>query len=110
VNRAINRQGAMGAAKQTMREALRVAPGHAAATANLGAFLRITGEAEESEGLLRETLARTPETVGVRLNLVADLLQRERGTEALALLESAAALTSTPSFNAKTFGERHIMA
>jgi len=37
------------------------------ATANLGAFLRLTGEAEESEALLREMLARTPEAVGVRL-------------------------------------------
>jgi hypothetical protein len=34
-------------------------------------------------------VARTPDAVGVRLNLVADLLQRERGIEALALLEAA---------------------
>jgi tetratricopeptide (TPR) repeat protein len=86
------RQGAIGAAKQAMREALRVAPGHAAATANLGAFLRLTGEAQESEALLRETLARTREAIGVRLNLVASLLQRERGAEALGLLESASVL------------------
>jgi tetratricopeptide (TPR) repeat protein len=86
------RQGAMGAAKQAMREALRVAPSHAAATANLGAFLRLGGEPEQSEALLRETLARTPEAFGARLNLVADLLQRSRGVEALALLESAPVL------------------
>jgi len=91
------RQGAMGAAKQAMREALRVAPGHAAATANLGAFLRLTGETEESEALLRETLTRTPEAIGVRLNLVADLVQRERGAVALALLESAALPAELPA-------------
>jgi tetratricopeptide (TPR) repeat protein len=91
------RQGAMGAAKQAMREALRVAPGHAAAAANLGAFLRLTGETQAGEALLRETLARTPEAIGARLNLVADLLQHERGAEALALLESAALPRELPA-------------
>jgi tetratricopeptide (TPR) repeat protein len=90
------RQGAMWAAKQAMREALRAAPGHPAATANLGAFLRITGEAEAGEALLRETLERNPEAIGARLNLVADLLQRERGAEALALLDAAPLSPAVP--------------
>jgi len=45
------RQGDVDAAKTAMRQALLSAPGHAAAAANLGAFLRITGEVEEAEAL-----------------------------------------------------------
>ena len=91
------RQGAVGAAKAAMREAMRVAPGHTAAAGNLGALMRITGEAESGEALLRETLARAPESEGVRLNLAADLLQRGRGAEALAVLDAAPALPSAPA-------------
>jgi tetratricopeptide (TPR) repeat protein len=83
------RQGGVGSAKLAMREALRVSPGHAAAAGNLGALMRITGEAEAGEALLRESLAATPENTGARLNLVAELLQHERGAEALALLDAA---------------------
>src|SRR5262249_7808508 len=78
--------------KTAMRQALLSAPGHAAATANLGAFMRITGEVEAGEALLRDSLARAPDNVGVRLNLVADLLQEERAADALALLDAAPAL------------------
>jgi hypothetical protein len=35
--------------------------------------MRITGEAEGGEALLRESLARVPENAGTRLNLVAML-------------------------------------
>ncbi len=52
------RQGAIGAAKMAMREVLRVAHGHPAASENLGALMRITGEA-----LLRETLVRNDLTM-----------------------------------------------
>ena len=75
-----------------MRQALLSAPGHPAATANLGAFLRITGEAEAGEALLRDSLARAPENAGARLNLAAELLQEERPADALALLDAAPAL------------------
>ena len=83
------RQRRLGDAITAMRRALEVHPGHAAAAANLGAFLRLAGGYEEAERLLRSTLAGNPEAVGARLNLVADLLQEERGEEALALLEAA---------------------
>jgi tetratricopeptide (TPR) repeat protein len=75
-----------------MRQALFSAPAHAVAAANLGAFLRITGEAEAGEALLRESLASAPENAGARLNLVAMLLQEERSADALALLDAAPAL------------------
>ena len=75
-------------AKAAMRRALSAAPAHRAATANLGAFLRLTGEAEAGEALLRDALARDPDSAEVRLNLVADLLQEERATEALTLLDA----------------------
>jgi Flp pilus assembly protein TadD len=83
------RQGAIHPAKLAMREALRCAPGHAAAAGNLAAFMRITGEAEAAEAMLRDTLARAPENAVARLNLAGDLLQRDAGAEALALLERA---------------------
>jgi Tfp pilus assembly protein PilF len=80
------RNGAVEDAKTAMRQALRNVPSHPAASANLGAFLRITGESEAAEALLRATIAREPDNAGARLNLAADLLQEERGGEALALL------------------------
>jgi hypothetical protein len=69
-----------------MRTALRHQPGHPAATANLGALMRISGESEAAEKLFRATLLSTPDNVGVRLNLAADLLQEGRAAEALDLL------------------------
>jgi tetratricopeptide (TPR) repeat protein len=86
------RQGAVFAAKMAMREALRVAPDNQAAAGNLAAFMRITGEADSGEALLRETLARAPEAAGARVNLAGDLLQHDRGAEALAVLDDAPAL------------------
>jgi hypothetical protein len=76
--------GAIEDAKTTMRQALRHATDHAAARANFGAFLHITGEPEAAEGLLRQTLEREPFNAGARLNLVADLLQEERGSTRIA--------------------------
>ena len=43
-----------------MRRALVAAPGHVAAAANLGVFLRLIGDAEGGEALLRDVLARNP--------------------------------------------------
>ena len=69
---------------------LRHAPATAAATANLGAFMRISGEAEAAEDIAaRRRSAREPDNAGARLNLAADLLQDERAAEALALLDAA---------------------
>ena len=48
------RLGAVEDAKTAMRQALIGEPGHAAALANLGAFMRISGESEGAERLLRE--------------------------------------------------------
>jgi tetratricopeptide (TPR) repeat protein len=84
------RQGAIEDAKTAMRQVLAFAPGHPAATANLAAFLRITGGAEIAEDLLHRQLARNPDDTGARLNLAAELLHDERAAEALALLEEAA--------------------
>jgi tetratricopeptide (TPR) repeat protein len=53
--------------------------------------MRITGEAEAAETMLREALARAPGEAGARLNLAAELLQRGLGAEALALLDEAPA-------------------
>ena len=91
------RQGAIEDAKTAMRQALLRSPGHAAAAANLGAFMRISGESERAEGLLKATLAREPGNAGARLNLAADLLQEERASEALALLDEAAPPADNPS-------------
>jgi tetratricopeptide (TPR) repeat protein len=82
------RRSDMAGAKAAMRRALTAVPGHRAATGNLGAFLRLTGEADAGETLLRGALARDPGGAEVRLNLVADLLQEERATEALSLLDA----------------------
>ena len=83
------RQGAVEDAKTAMRQALQAQPGHAAAPPISARFMRITGELEAAEALLREALARDPHDAGARLNLVAELLQEERPAEALALLDEA---------------------
>jgi hypothetical protein len=53
--------------------------------------LRLTGESEAGEALLRDVLARDPGAAEARLNLAADLLQEERAAGALALLDAAPA-------------------
>jgi Flp pilus assembly protein TadD len=54
------RQGDIEDAKTAMREALARAPGHAAAGANLGAFMRISGQSDAGEALLRPSRASRP--------------------------------------------------
>jgi tetratricopeptide (TPR) repeat protein len=81
------RAGEIDRAKQAMREALSVDPDNHAAAANLGSFMRLTGEVEASEALLRDMVARHPGAAAARLNLAADLLQEDRATEALDLLD-----------------------
>ena len=83
------RQGGIENAKLAMRQALQRDPAHNVAVANLGAFMRLTGEAEAAQDVLRASLAHSPDNVGARLNLVADLLQEERAAEALGLLDEA---------------------
>jgi Tfp pilus assembly protein PilF len=87
------RQGRIEDAKTAMRQALLDEPGHPAASSNLAAFMRISGETAGAEQLLRTLIAREPGNFGARLNLAADLLQEERAAEALALLEEAEAPT-----------------
>jgi tetratricopeptide (TPR) repeat protein len=91
------RRGDVEVAKAALQQALRVDPGHDVAAGNLGALMRISGESEQSEALLRATLARAPQSAGVRLNLVADLLERERGAEALAVLDAAPEIQGAPT-------------
>jgi tetratricopeptide (TPR) repeat protein len=91
------RQGALEDAKTAMRQALRCAPGHPAATANLGAFMRITGEAEAAEALA--LLDDAPELPADRralchlqLQRTLALLQLGRAAEARSTLDALAAL------------------
>lgn len=90
------RQGAIEDAKTAMRQVLLFAPGHAVATSNLAAFMRISGQSEAAENLLRRQLAQNADDVGARLNLVAELLQEERAAEALAVLDEGGAPGSDP--------------
>lgn len=83
------REGNLADAKLAMRQALTHAPGHPAALANLAALMRISGESEGAEHILQATIAQQPDNAAARLNLAADMLQEERGAEALALLDAA---------------------
>jgi len=83
------RQGAIEDAKTAMRQVLLFAPDHAVATSNLAAFMRISGQSDTAEKILRARLAQKADDIGARLNLVAELLQEERAAEALALLDEA---------------------
>ena len=90
------RQGAIEDAKTAMRQVLLFAPDHAVATSNLAAFMRISGQSDAAENLLRRQLAQNADDVGARLNLVAELLQEERAAEALAVLDEGGAPGSDP--------------
>jgi Flp pilus assembly protein TadD len=57
-----------------MRRALAAEPNHATAAIDLGAFMRISGESEDADRLLRGSVERAPNDVGARLNLAVDLL------------------------------------
>ena len=84
------RMGAIEEAKAAMRRALEADPDSQAAAGNLGAFMRITGDADGAERLLRARRASPARGRRRRLNIAADLLQEERSAEALALLDEAA--------------------
>jgi tetratricopeptide (TPR) repeat protein len=71
-----------------MRAALAADPDHHAATGNLGALMRLTGEAEAAEHLLADLIRRDPGAAEARVNLAAQLLQEERTAEALAWLDA----------------------
>jgi Flp pilus assembly protein TadD len=81
------RLGNIMAARQAMSRALTAAPGHPAATANLAVFLRLTGEMERSETLLRDAVERGGDTAGARVNLATAQLAADRPAEALSLLD-----------------------
>ena len=89
------RQGAVEDAKTAMRQVLVRQPGHPVAVADLGAFLRITGESDAADAVSRASLAEVPANAGVRLNLAADLLQEERAAETLDLLDDRYAAPTT---------------
>jgi len=82
------RQDNIKGAKDAMRSALVASPGHSAATSNLAAFLRLTGDYDTSERLLRNLLEREPDAAEARLNLVAELLMEDQPAEALQLLDA----------------------
>ncbi len=81
------RLGRINAAMAAMRAALQVDPGHVKAAGNLAVFLRLTGQSEAAEQILRQ-VARIPAAADARLSLASGLLQDDRHAEALALLES----------------------
>ncbi len=90
------RQGAVADAIRAMRQALAHDPAHAAALSNLGAFLRLAGNAEGAEAVLKEALKTSPDNIGARLNHVADLLHEDQAEAALALLEAAGPPVANP--------------
>jgi tetratricopeptide (TPR) repeat protein len=81
------RGGSIANGKQAFRTAMRADPNNPVAASNLGSLMRLTGEADEAEALLRETIAQRPDAVGPRLNLAPALMQEQRWAEALALLD-----------------------
>lgn len=81
------RLGRIDVAQASMRAALRVDPGNVKAAGNLAVFMRLTGQSEEAERILRQA-ARTPAAADARLSLASGLLEEDRHEEALALLES----------------------
>jgi len=99
VNRGVARYrlADMEGARRATESALRLAPFHRAASANLAAFLRLSGYAEAGEALLRRLLAHDPAAAEARLNLAVELLSEERAAEALALLEAAPPNTWPPA-------------
>lgn len=81
------RLGDMAGAIAATRQALAANPRHGAATANLAAFLRLTGWADAAETLLRAAIAHNQAAIEPRLNLAASLLHEEQSAAALALLD-----------------------
>ena len=81
------RLGRINAAMASMRAALQVDPGHVKAAGNLAVFMRLTGQSEAAEQILRQ-VARIPAAADARLSLASGLLQDDRPAEALALLEN----------------------
>jgi Flp pilus assembly protein TadD len=61
-----------------MAQALRAQPGHAAASSNLAALLRLTGRYDAAEKLLREALAGNPHDAGARRHLKPLIDELER--------------------------------
>ncbi len=92
-----HRQGAHDEAIAAMRQALARTPFHAVATANLGAFLRLAGQVEAAERLLRQAIDYDPGNAGARLNLSGAFLRAGRPADALAVLDAATMLPTEPA-------------
>lgn len=81
------RGGSIWDAQQAFRAALRAAPHNPAAASNLASLMRLTGETEQAEALLRQIIAQRPDAAGPRVNLAAELMQDQRWAEAVDLLD-----------------------
>jgi tetratricopeptide (TPR) repeat protein len=80
--------GLTGAATAAMRRTMQIDPAHAGAAAKVARRTRLAGDDEGAEAMLRAALARQPDAIEVRLELVT-LLRADRPTEALSLLDAA---------------------
>jgi tetratricopeptide (TPR) repeat protein len=78
--------GLPGASTAALRRAAEIDPAHGAATARLARRVRLSGDDEEAESLLRAALDRTPDSIDLRLELVS-LLRAERPHDALSVLD-----------------------
>ena len=81
-------QGAIERRQDRHARALQAQPGHAAATANLAALMRITGEHEAAEKLLPRRWAATPTTPPPGSISSPTACRRSAPAEALALLDA----------------------
>ncbi len=84
------RLGAIASALAALRQAVAIDPLHRAGVASLAAMLRLTGEGEIAETLVRELLERDPGAAAARLNLAVAWLDQDRDAEVLDLLASPA--------------------
>lgn len=82
------RQHDLAQAVSAMRRALDCAPMHLAAASNLAVFLRMSGQLDSGEALLKEVLDKVPTAHEVRLNLAVAYLQEDRAQEARDLLDA----------------------
>ena len=80
--------GLTGAATAAMRRTMQIDPAHAGAAAKVARRTRLAGDDEGAEAMLRAALARQPDAIEVRLELVT-LLRADRPQEALSLLDAA---------------------
>jgi Flp pilus assembly protein TadD len=80
--------GLSSAAAAAMRRTVQIDPAHAVAAARVARRTRLAGDDEGAEAMLRAALARQPDAIEARLELVT-LLRPDRPREALGLLDAA---------------------